>query len=61
MWGLPAAGGLRRCSLHLCSQGEVAGLARLSAGEEQAQYHHGVISIPVARLGWEGEREVSAG
>ncbi|XP_063195414.1 BLOC-3 complex member HPS1 isoform X3 [Chroicocephalus ridibundus] len=29
-------------------EGEAAGLARLSAGEEQAQYHHGVIPVPAA-------------
>ncbi|XP_040419628.1 Hermansky-Pudlak syndrome 1 protein isoform X1 [Cygnus olor] len=37
-------------------EGEAAGLAGLPAGEEQAQHHHGVISLPAARAGRDPRR-----
>lgn len=43
-WGLWVLASHRASS----RQGEAAGLAGLPAGEEQAQYHHGVIPIPAA-------------
>uniref|UniRef100_A0A8C6ZFF8 Uncharacterized protein n=1 Tax=Nothoprocta perdicaria TaxID=30464 RepID=A0A8C6ZFF8_NOTPE len=39
-----ALGAASHCSSS--RQGEAAGLEGFSAGEEQAQYHHGVISVP---------------
>lgn len=38
-------------------QGEAAGLAGLPAGEEQAQYHHGV--IPISAVGTQPGNGVS--
>lgn len=42
-------------------QGEAAGLAGLPAGEEQAQHHHGVISLPTPWQGRDPRREGGGG
>lgn len=46
----PSTAGACGSGLSLClsRQGEASGLAGLPAGEEQAQYHHGVIPISAA-------------